>query len=82
MELYLQFGWGMKKLVLDFSKTWDNVNVILSPRDISPEQLIKWSKEFKKTIFLVYLIPNAIFQRVVTRPYRNMIIGITLWLLT
>lgn len=48
MDLYLQFGYGMKNMVIDFSKEWGSVKVILSPRDITPDQLTKWNKEFKK----------------------------------
>ena len=42
MELYFQYGYGMKKIVTDLSKDWGKSTVILSPRDIAPEQLIKW----------------------------------------
>lgn len=48
MELYLQFGYGMKQITLDLSKEWGGTTAILSPRDISPEQLGKWRTGFKK----------------------------------
>ncbi|PKL77515.1 MAG: hypothetical protein CVU99_03330 [Firmicutes bacterium HGW-Firmicutes-4] len=48
MELYLQFGYGMKQLVIDLSKKWGGAKVILSPRDATPEQLENWYPEFKK----------------------------------
>ena len=48
MELFLQFGHGMKALTLDLAKKWKDISVILSPRDMTPEQLISWSKEFAK----------------------------------
>lgn len=38
----------MKKLVLDLSKLWGETKVILSPRDIKPDQLVKWKNDFKK----------------------------------
>jgi hypothetical protein len=63
MQLYLQFGWGMKKLVLDFSKTWDDVNVILSPRDITPKQLEIWNKEFAKAGVSCLFDPQCYFPK-------------------
>ena len=48
MQLYLQFGYGMKALTIDLAKKWGGATVILSPRDMTPEQLSKWSKEFNK----------------------------------
>lgn len=63
MELYLQFGWGMKKLVLDFAKEWEKVNVILSPRDISPKQLKNWSNEFSKANVSCLFDPQCYFPK-------------------
>lgn len=34
MELYLQFGYGMKQLSIDLAEKWGKATVILSPRDI------------------------------------------------
>lgn len=48
MELYLQFGYGMKSLTLNLSKLWNSVTTILSPRDMTYNQLKLWSKEFSK----------------------------------
>lgn len=48
MELYLQFAHGMKQITIDLSKSWGGATVILSPRDISPQQLQKWNNQFKK----------------------------------
>ena len=48
MELYLQFGHGMKQIAIDLSKEWGGTTAILSPRDISPEQLQIWKKSFDK----------------------------------
>ena len=48
MELYLQFGYGMKSLTLNLSKLWNGVTTILSPRDMTYNQLKLWSKEFSK----------------------------------
>jgi hypothetical protein len=48
MELYLQFGHGMKSLAIELAEKWGGLTTILSPRDMSPEQMIKWCKDFKK----------------------------------
>lgn len=48
MELYLQFGHGMKQIAIDLSREWKGTTAILSPRDISPEQLRTWKGGFDK----------------------------------
>lgn len=48
MELYLQFGHGMKNLSIELSKKWGGLTTILSPRDMSPQQMLNWCKDFKK----------------------------------
>lgn len=48
MELYLQFAHGMKQITIDLSKDWNGATAILSPRDISPEQLKNWRPGFEK----------------------------------
>ena len=48
MELYFQFGYGMKKIATDLSKDWGGATAILSPRDMSPEQLVKWRKILRR----------------------------------
>ncbi|PHS35616.1 MAG: hypothetical protein COA82_04055 [Alkaliphilus sp.] len=63
MKLYLQFGWGMKKLVLDLAKTWEKVNVILSPRDITPKQLQNWSGEFEKANVSCLFDPQCYYPK-------------------
>ncbi|MBI0578616.1 hypothetical protein IEC97_14715 [Neobacillus cucumis] len=63
MELYMQFGWGMKNLVLDFANEWKSLNVILSPRDITPVQLEKWGKEFSKAGVSCLFDPQCYFPR-------------------
>lgn len=59
MELYLQFGHGMKALTLDLSKRWNNTTVILSPRDMTPEQLNVWSKDFAKNGVKCFFDPQC-----------------------
>ena len=46
MELYLQFGYGMKQLSIDLAEKWGKATVILSPRDIKENSLWKWCREF------------------------------------
>lgn len=59
MELFLQFGYGMKSLTLDLSKKWDSTSVILSPRDMTPAQLTTWSAEFHKAGIKCYFDPQS-----------------------
>ncbi len=63
MKLYLQFGWGMKNLVLEFAKEWESTEVILSPRDITPKQLINWGKDFKKANISCLFDPQCYFPK-------------------
>lgn len=48
MELFLQFGHGMKALAVDLSRRWNGATVILSPRDMTPSQLSSWHNEFSR----------------------------------
>ncbi len=48
MELFLQFGYGMKALAVDLSRRWNGATVILSPRDMTPSQLSSWNNEFSR----------------------------------
>lgn len=59
MDLFLQFGHGMKTLTLDLSKKWNGASVILSPRDMTPSQLTTWSKEFEKRGVQCYFDPQC-----------------------
>ncbi len=59
MELFLQFGYGMKTLAIDLSKKWNGASVILSPRDMSPKQLDNWSQEFEKAGAKCYFDPQC-----------------------
>ena len=59
MELFLQFGYGMKNLTIDLAKKWNGASVILSPRDMEPTQLHKWSKEFEKAGVDCYFDPQC-----------------------
>lgn len=63
MELYLQFAWGMKKIVLELSKDWGGATTILSPRDISPKQLETWNKELKKANVKTLFDPQCYYPK-------------------
>lgn len=63
MELYLQFAWGMKKIVLELSKDWGGATTILSPRDISPKQLETWNRELKKANVKTLFDPQCYYPK-------------------
>jgi hypothetical protein len=48
MELYLQYGYGMKQHTIALLEKWKSGSVILSPRDIAQKSLIKTAKEINK----------------------------------
>ncbi len=45
MDLYLQFGYGMMGLSRTLMNDWGRVTVILSPRDLEKDQLLRFGKE-------------------------------------
>jgi len=49
----------MKALTLDLSKKWNGASVILSPRDMTPDQMIMWSKDFEKAGVRCYFDPQC-----------------------
>lgn len=59
MELFLQFGYGMKALTISLAKKWNGTSVILSPRDMSPDQLNSWTLEFEKAGVSCYFDPQC-----------------------
>jgi len=61
MDLYLQFGYGMKKNTLELARKWGKATVILSPRDIEPTSLEKWSKEFVKANVFTMFDPQCYY---------------------
>lgn len=48
MDLYLQFGHGMMGYCKELVSKWAGGTVILSPRDLTEEQTIKFSKDLSK----------------------------------
>lgn len=63
MELYLQFGYGMKQITIDLSKEWKGTTAILSPRDISPEQLRSWKVGFDKAGVKTLFDPQCYYPK-------------------
>lgn len=47
MKLYLQFGWGMMDHCRSLIEDWGEGAVILSPRDLNPEQLKRLAEEIR-----------------------------------
>lgn len=48
MNLHLQFGWGMMDLCRTLVREWGGGTVILSPRDLEPEQIPRFSQTLRK----------------------------------
>jgi len=48
MELYLQYGWGMMKHCRELVAGWGGGGVILSPRDLRPDQLERLSQDMNR----------------------------------
>lgn len=63
MELYFQLGYGMKKIAIDLGKDWGGATAILSPRDMSPDQLVKWKDDFKKANINTLFDPQCYFPK-------------------
>lgn len=58
MQLYLQFGHGMMSLCKELITKWKGGTVILSPRDLSLDQMAKVSKDLRKVDGNVVLDPQ------------------------
>ncbi|XPV68390.1 MAG: hypothetical protein ACNI25_13935 [Halarcobacter sp.] len=63
MKLYLQFGYGMMAHVKHMFKEWKEGTVILSPRDMSEDQISKFSKDLKSTNAKTLLDPQLYVPR-------------------
>ncbi len=63
MELYLQFAHGMKQLSIDLAKDWGGSTVILSPRDMTPTQLERWTNSFKKANIRTLFDPQCYYPK-------------------
>lgn len=74
MELYLQFGYGMMGHTKELLTRWGDAGVILSPRDLTPEQLAKVAESAVQLRSRVLLDPQcyireADHQRLVAHEY-------------
>jgi len=58
MELYLQFGHGMMSHSKELIKKWNGGTVILSPRDLTREQILTFSKDVRKIGGQILLDPQ------------------------
>ncbi len=58
MELYLQFGWGMMEHSRQLIQDWGGGTVILSPRDLRPDQLAPYSQSIHKIGGRILLDPQ------------------------
>ena len=63
MNFFLQFGHGMKQMSIDLAKKWGEATVILSPRDIKPEQLAQWAPTFEKNNVHTLFDPQMYYPR-------------------
>ncbi len=74
MDLYLQLGYGMMGHCKHFVQSWGNGTVILSPRDLTPEQIPRFSTQILdtggKTLLDPQLYdPRATFHRLAKHDY-------------
>lgn len=63
MDIYLQFGYGMKEHCKTLLQKWGNGTVVLSPRDIEPEQLPRFANEFTKVNGSTLFDPQLYYPR-------------------
>lgn len=59
MDLYLQFGYGMKGHCEALLSSWNGGTVILSPRDIDPEKLSEYSRTMRNLGARILLDPQV-----------------------
>ena len=74
MDLSLQFGYGMMRLDAELLGIWKSGDVILSPRDLSPEQIQRHAKDVRKlggTTLLdpQFYLPHADHSRLCSHSY-------------
>jgi hypothetical protein len=75
MELFLQFGYGMMDHCRTLVADWGGGTVILSPRDLSPQQLAKLASEIvdlsngRVLVDPQFYLPNADHERLVSHEY-------------
>lgn len=75
MHLYLQFGYGMMEHTRHLLKKWGGGGVILSPRDLAPEQLVAFASDIRELpnakMFLdpQFFLPRADHERLCSHEY-------------
>jgi hypothetical protein len=74
MEFFLQFGYGMMEHCRSLIREWGGGTVILSPRDLTDEQLRRLSRELRSLGGKVLLdpqfyLPHADHQRLCSHSY-------------
>ncbi len=74
MELFLQFGYGMMSLSKEFISSWGGGTVILSPRDLEPNQIEKIGADLseingKSLIDPQFYLPRADHHRLTSYDY-------------
>lgn len=63
MELFLQFGHGMKSMCLELLRKWNGGTVILSPVNIKENKLTDYSEEFREQNGRVLFDPQIFFKK-------------------
>jgi len=74
MELFLQLGYGMMDLSYELIKSWGGGTVILSPRDLKPNQIPKLSAKLLEVNGRVlidpqFYLPRADHSRLISHDY-------------
>ena len=74
MELFLQFGYGMMSLTKDLIESWGGGKVILSPRDLTLNQMSNFTQEIsvnngKVAIDPQFYIPQADHGRLIAHSF-------------
>lgn len=63
MELYFQFGYGMKAITCELANSWGGGTVILSPRDMDSKSLRNWCNEFRNSKLKMLFDPQCYFPK-------------------
>lgn len=74
MELWLQFGYGMMGHCRDLHADWRDTTIVLSPRDLEPDQLAGFAHELAQAGATVlidpqFYLPHANHERLVSHDY-------------
>ena len=74
MEFYIQLGYGMMRMVNELLEFWDNCSVILSPRDLNEDQIIRLAENINNydgrvLIDPQFFLPRADHPRLVAHSY-------------